>query len=92
MARSLIAIDADPSQIRSAQRKELVDLELGDVLGEDSFAEIFGVDTADGDWHGDSPRLRRSGSMPGILLWAPWAIPFSTRCPVLCRAAQTAFC
>ena len=32
-ARSLIAIDADRSQIRSAQREELAHLELGDVSG-----------------------------------------------------------
>src|SRR5580693_2566457 len=32
-ARTLIAIDADRSQIRSALREEFVDLELGDVLG-----------------------------------------------------------
>jgi hypothetical protein len=53
--------------------EELVDLELGDVIGKDT----------DNAWHGDSPRLRRSGSMPGILPWAPRAIPpLSARCPV----------
>jgi hypothetical protein len=39
-ARSLIAIDADRSQIHSAQREELADLEVGDVLGKDFIAEI----------------------------------------------------
>ena len=57
--------------IRSAQREELADLELGDVLGKRSIAEISRVNAADSAWHGDSPPLRRSGSVPGILLWAP---------------------
>ena len=40
-----------------AQREELTDLELGDVLGKGFIAETCGVGAADSDWHGDSPRL-----------------------------------
>jgi enoyl-CoA hydratase/carnithine racemase len=44
--------------IREAKRlvsgPQLVDLELGDFLGKDFIVEIFRVDAADSDLHGDS--------------------------------------